>query len=149
MPEPNNTANKIQEEIEYSWLIKPCEIYKAEYNDCTSIRARFHQYFIFGETIDCKQWKIDYNNCDLWERKKDKKAYIELIESEKKRRFQRLQAHYSNDIWQKRDKPPENWNAPLPKWLDEKSQNSYLKIVSNREKNKKSEENIKSFCTIM
>lgn len=74
---------------------------------------------------------------------------IELIESEKKRRFQRLQAHYSNDVWQKRDKPPENWNAPLPKWLDEKSQNSYLKIVSNREKNKKSEENIKNFCTIM
>lgn len=27
MPEPNNTANKIQEEIEYSWLVIICFVF--------------------------------------------------------------------------------------------------------------------------
>lgn len=51
-------------------------IYKAEYDDCTSIRARFNQYFIFGETLDCNQWKTDYLNCYEWEKHKSEKAYV-------------------------------------------------------------------------
>ena len=64
MPEPNSTMKNTtpEEEIPYGWLIKPCEMYKEEYKDCKSIKARFHQYFIFGETLDCEQWKIDYDN---------------------------------------------------------------------------------------
>lgn len=54
-------------------------IYKAEYDDCTSIRARFNQYFIFGEMLDCNQWKIDYSNCYDWQEKKSKKAYVCVI----------------------------------------------------------------------
>nr|CAD7456526.1 unnamed protein product [Timema tahoe] len=47
-------------------LIRPCDIYKEEYSDCTSIKARFHQYFIYGEMVDCSQWKKDFKNCSKW-----------------------------------------------------------------------------------
>lgn len=51
-------------------------MYKAEYDDCASIRARFNQYFIFGEMLDCNQWKTDYANCYEWQKNKSKKAYV-------------------------------------------------------------------------
>ncbi|XP_050586325.1 UPF0545 protein C22orf39 homolog [Bombus affinis] len=151
MPEPNSTMKNTtpEEEIPYGWLIKPCEMYKEEYKDCKSIKARFHQYFIFGETLDCKQWKIDYDNCNLWSEHKDKEACKQLINSERKRRLERLEGHYKNDIWEKRDKPPENWNAPLPSWLEKESSKSYLRIVSDKLKENQDEKEEKKFCTIM
>jgi len=51
-------------------------VYKDEYDDCTSIKARFHQYFIFGETLDCSQWKTDYHNCYQWQKNKSEEAYV-------------------------------------------------------------------------
>lgn len=51
-------------------------IYKSEYDDCVSTRARFHQYFVFGEQIDCTQWKTDYLNCYQWEKYKSEEAYV-------------------------------------------------------------------------
>ncbi|KAK1119260.1 hypothetical protein K0M31_013449 [Melipona bicolor] len=151
MPEPNNTVeNDVPEEkIQDEWLIRPCAAYKEEYTDCTSIKGRFHQYFIYGEILDCKQWKIDYENCNLWTEHKNEKACYELINSEKTRRWNRLKDHYTNDVWEKRDKPPENWNAPLPKWLEERNSNSYLKIVNEKLKETKDEISNRSFCTIM
>lgn len=41
-------------------------MYKEEYSECTSIKARFHQYFIFGKSVDCSQWKRDFENCIHW-----------------------------------------------------------------------------------
>lgn len=60
----------------------------------------------------------------------------------------RWQGHYNNNIWTKRDKPPENWNVPLPEWMIEEHKNSFLKHVSDKLKN---EENgvRKSSCSIM
>ncbi|CAK9820441.1 UPF0545 protein C22orf39 homolog [Anthophora plagiata] len=150
MPEPENITEKAtsQEEYDDEWMIRPCLIYKEEYRDCKSIRARFHQYFVFGKTIDCNQWKTDYNNCQQWNNKKSKEAYDKLIESEKKRRLERLKGHYGNNVWQKRDKPPENWNAPLPEWIETRRKDSYLYCLS--EKLKKEQTDIaKSSCTIM
>lgn len=49
-----------------------------------------------------------------------------MIASEKKRKLERLKPHYQNKVWKKRDKPPENWNAPLPEWIVEKDKNTYL-----------------------
>ncbi|KAF3421149.1 hypothetical protein E2986_09081 [Frieseomelitta varia] len=150
MPEPNSAVENVpEEEIKDEWLIRPCVVYKEEYADCTSIKARFHQYFIHGEILDCKQWKIDYENCNLWTEHKNKKACYELINSEKTRRVNRLKDHYKNDIWERRDKPPENWNAPLPKWLEERNSNSYLKIVNEKLKETKNEIANRNFCTIM
>ncbi|XP_017757705.1 PREDICTED: UPF0545 protein C22orf39 homolog [Eufriesea mexicana] len=148
MSKPDNTPeNAASEELEYEWMIKPCAIYKDEFKDCSSIRARFHQYFIFGEILDCKQWKKDYINCCQWEKNKNKEAYNELIANERERRFKRLKGHYGNNVWEKRDKPPENWNAPLPTWLEERNKNSYLKYVNDHEKQRK--EIGKYSCIIM
>ncbi|XP_021206473.1 uncharacterized protein LOC105842222 isoform X3 [Bombyx mori] len=69
-----NTSNTTESQLEDKWMIRNCDIYEDEYDECTSFRARFHQYFIFGETLDCNQWKKDYDNCCKWESKKDVKA---------------------------------------------------------------------------
>ncbi|XP_035213603.1 UPF0545 protein C22orf39 homolog isoform X2 [Stegodyphus dumicola] len=58
--------------------VRPCEWYKEEFKDCRSIRARMHQYFVYGESIDCSQWKTDYQNCMLFRNKKDIKALMAL-----------------------------------------------------------------------
>ncbi|CAL7947092.1 unnamed protein product [Xylocopa violacea] len=155
MPESKSTAEDVspEKEHEFEWLIRPCHIYNEEYKDCKSIRARFHQYFIFGEMLVCDQWLTDYNNCYLWNKYKNEDAYENLIASEKQRRMRRLKGHYDNDVWQKRDKPPENWNAPLPAWLEEKRQKSYLKSISEELKEKPSQKVAESsrgkFCIIM
>ncbi|XP_033340866.2 synaptic plasticity regulator PANTS isoform X1 [Megalopta genalis] len=128
-----NKSNEEIKEHELEWMIKPCQIYNEEYRDCKSIKARFHQYFVFGDTIDCTQWKTDYNNCYIWEKYKSERAYAKLIDSEKNRRMERLHGHYSNDVWERRDKPPENWNAPLPEWLQQKVETSYLANVDKIE----------------
>jgi len=54
-------------------------VYKDEYDDCTSIKARFHQYFIFGETLDCNQWNVDYHNCYQWQKHKSEEAYVRRL----------------------------------------------------------------------
>ncbi|XP_023341421.1 uncharacterized protein LOC111711321 [Eurytemora carolleeae] len=38
------------------------------------------------------------------------------------------EGHYSNDVWEKRTTPPEDWNAPLPDWFKEKNDSSYLQL---------------------
>ena len=30
---------------------------------------------------------------------------------------ERMKAHYENDVWEKRESPPKNWNTPLPPHL--------------------------------
>ncbi|KAG8296823.1 hypothetical protein J6590_048897 [Homalodisca vitripennis] len=54
--------------------IRPCHLYEDEYDDCTSIRARFQQYFVLGHWEDCTPWKHDYYNCEKWKNNKDKAA---------------------------------------------------------------------------
>ena len=43
-------------------------------------------------------------------------------------RFSRLRDHFDNDVWKKRKCPPQDWAKPLPDWLKEKSDDSYLAI---------------------
>lgn len=58
--------------------VRPCEEYKEEYSDCRSIKAKFHQYFIHGETKDCTQWKTDYDKCLLYRKQKDVEALVRI-----------------------------------------------------------------------
>ncbi|XP_066995567.2 synaptic plasticity regulator PANTS [Anabrus simplex] len=125
-------------ELPEEWLIRPCEMYNEEYKDCTSIKARFHQYFIFGEILDCSQWKKDYNNCEQCVSKGSIASCKAVIESEKQRRYNRLSAHYRNDVWEKRKEPPENWNVPLPEKMQKAYENSYLDYKSREMKEGKS-----------
>jgi len=50
----------------------------------------------------------------------------EVINSESKRRYERLAPHYYNDVWKHRENPPEDWNKPLPTKMQEEYKNSYL-----------------------
>lgn len=54
------------------------------------MKGRFHQYFIHGESVDCLQWKRDYDNCSRYEEKNDLKAAHAVIQSEGDRRKQRF-----------------------------------------------------------
>ncbi|XP_028129903.1 UPF0545 protein C22orf39 homolog [Diabrotica virgifera virgifera] len=120
--------------VENDWMIRKCFIYDEEYSDCTSLKARFNQYFIFGKSIDCSQWKRDSINCYKWENDKDVNAANELVKSEKQKRKERLLPHYKNDVWTKRTSPPENWNCPLPDYITKEYENSYLNIKSKEMK---------------
>ncbi|KAJ8918878.1 hypothetical protein NQ315_011170 [Exocentrus adspersus] len=130
-----DTANDKEEvdnsrKVQGDWMIRRCTVYDEEYKDCTSMKARFNQYFIFGETLDCSQWKKDSINCYKWIENGDVKAAEELIDSEKRRRRERLLPHYQNDTWQKRKAPPEDWNKPLPEYLQKEYEHTYLNVKS-------------------
>ncbi|XP_059057151.1 UPF0545 protein C22orf39 homolog [Achroia grisella] len=134
--------------LEDKWLIRECDLYKDEYKECTSFRGRFQQYFVYGEPIDCNQWKKDYDNCCKWEDSKDIKAAEALINSEKARRLERLKAHYRNNTWKKRESPPTDWNKPLPEWMVKRDENTYLAQKSKEIREGKIEED-SSFCSII
>ncbi|CAK1581662.1 unnamed protein product [Parnassius mnemosyne] len=136
-------------EPEDKWMIRECDIYKDEYKECTSFRGRFQQYFVYGETLDCNQWKKDYDNCCKWEENNDLKAAEALIQSEKKRRLERLKAHYRNDTWKKRESPPIDWDKPLPEWMAKRDENTYLALKAKEIKEGKSENEKDGLCAIM
>ncbi|CAB3255288.1 unnamed protein product [Arctia plantaginis] len=143
------TQENLQSRIEEDrWLIRECDLYYDEYKECTSLKGRFQQYFIYGETLDCNQWKKDYDNCCKWESSKDLKAADALITSERNRRMERFRAHYRNDIWKKRDSPPTDWDKPLPDWMQKRNENSFLAQKAKEIKEGKQEEASKS-CSIM
>ncbi|GFR65336.1 UPF0545 protein C22orf39 homolog [Elysia marginata] len=58
------------------WLMRPCEVYKEEYNDCKKLLSRFYQYYVDGTKRDCSQWLIDFNNCIAFRKTKDPKAMV-------------------------------------------------------------------------
>ncbi|XP_053670017.1 UPF0545 protein C22orf39 homolog [Anopheles nili] len=116
-----------EEVVKNLWSIRPCYLYNEEYEDCTSIKARFHQYFIHGESVDCNQWKRDFDNCARFQNNSmDTKSALELIHSEQRRREERMRAHYSNNVWTKRKGPPEDWAKPLPEAMQKEYECSFL-----------------------
>ncbi|XP_055540812.1 UPF0545 protein C22orf39 homolog [Wyeomyia smithii] len=149
-PQPKTASEK--EVFENLWSIRPCFVYSEEYDDCTSIKGRFHQYFIHGQSIDCTQWKRDFDNCVRFEKNpSDSKSALQLIESERLRRTERLEAHYRNDVWKKRDQAPEDWAKPLPECMQKEYEQSYLAVKAQELQGKKipSNDSERSFCVIM
>ncbi|XP_067631638.1 synaptic plasticity regulator PANTS isoform X2 [Eurosta solidaginis] len=133
-------------------MIRPCSVYRDEYDDCTSIKARFHQYFIFGESVDCSQWKKDYDNCKRYQESNgnDVAASEAIIQSETDRRRKRLEAHFGNTTWSRRKLPPEDWSKPLPDWIRKKNENTYLEIKQKElDGLTPAEKPDKFFCAIM
>lgn len=57
-----------------------------------------------------------------------------MIHSEKLRRLDRLRSHYNNNVWAKRKSPPEDWNKPLPDYLQKEYEYTYLNIKSKEMK---------------
>uniref|UniRef100_A0A146L688 Synaptic plasticity regulator PANTS n=1 Tax=Lygus hesperus TaxID=30085 RepID=A0A146L688_LYGHE len=146
-PKSGESDSNIDELLKkYSWMVRPCVLYKEEYSDCTSIKSRFHQVFVTGSFEDCSHWKYDYDNCSKWRGDSNPKAFKALIESELKKRQARLGAHKANDVWEPRENPPEDWNAPLPAWMEERIQASYLAMKAEEAKEGKLKND--SFCVI-
>lgn len=52
-----------------------------------------------------------------------------MIESEKERRNERLRGHYNNNVWEKRDTPPDDWNKPLPENLQNNDEVWYFTLT--------------------
>lgn len=143
--------------------IRPCSFYKTELKECKRIKGRFNQYFIYGEFLDCIPWKTDYKNCQKWSWGKDKKAASDLIDRELQRQDERLRAHAANNVWTKRDKPPEDWSKPLPEFIQKRNENTLLafraKELQEQEDAKEAAENEtpssraskeeRGFCSIM
>ncbi|GFY64940.1 uncharacterized protein TNIN_78812, partial [Trichonephila inaurata madagascariensis] len=95
------------------------------------VKAKFNQYFIFGHTLDCNEWKQDYQNCMQFRKKRDLKCLENVIESENDRKSKRMKAMEQNDVWTYRTSPPENWNSPMPRWMQKEKKNSLLIKTQN------------------
>ena len=54
-----------------------------------------------------------------------------MIESEKERRQERLKGHYNNNVWERREAPPEDWKKPLPDYLQKAqvTNHNYLHLL--------------------
>ena len=50
-----------------------------------------------------------------------------MIERERARIAKRLKAHFSNNVWERRTAPPEDWNKPLPDHLADAAEDSLLR----------------------
>ncbi|XP_065332803.1 synaptic plasticity regulator PANTS isoform X1 [Cloeon dipterum] len=133
----------------FEWLVRPCDQYKDELSECTSMKGRFHQYFIYGQPQDCSQWKVDYENCGKAET--NAKAMNELVTSERKRYAQRMLPHLKNDTWENRKSPPEDWSKPLPEFLQKAYEGSYLDLKNKELKQDpvKSVYEERTLCAIM
>ncbi|KAH8267368.1 hypothetical protein KR026_001069 [Drosophila bipectinata] len=148
----DSKLNNSNTTLEDAWAIRPCHLYKDEYDDCTSFKARFHQYFIFGKDTDCSQWLTDYRNCERFQQSNgnDIAAGSAVVKSEEQRRLTRLRAHFANDTWQKRKVPPQDWAAPLPDWMEKRNENTYLEIKQKELSGQvPPQEEDRSLCTIM
>lgn len=121
-----------------------------EYKDCKSVKARFQQYFVNGDILDCSGWNHDLNDCINFEEKNDYRAGKRIIESENKRRKERMQGHFENDTWKTRKSPPEDWNKPLPGYITKKYENSYLEMKAKEGKESAPDVELKeaTYCTI-
>lgn len=95
---------------------------------CTSIRGRFHQYFIFGENLDCTEFKENWKDCESCNESLDYKACCRVIDRENIRKKKRIETHQANDVWEKRSEPPLNWNSELPDWAKEQQKDSFLEV---------------------
>ena len=80
-----------------------------------------------GKYENCDIKQTNFNDCNALSGSYDEDAAQRLVEFEESRIAKRLQAHFDNDVWEKRSEPPEDWNKPLPEGLAKLSENSLLK----------------------
>lgn len=127
-------------------------MYQDEYDDCTSFKARFHQYFVHGKNIDCSQWQRDFENCLRYEKSNgnDTAAGEAVIRSESERRDVRMKAHYGNTTWKPRTNPPSDWSKPLPEWFKKRNENTFLELKQMELDGRAPlQEEVKSYCVVM
>ena len=126
----NRHHKALLETIPNSWMLRECSVYKDEYKGCSGIKGKLHSYYVTGKVDQCEDWKQNYADCKLWVDKSDTEAAKRIIDREHKRIYERLKGHCENDVWETRspaERPPEDWNKPLPEHLADMADDSYLK----------------------
>jgi len=100
--------------------------------------CRFYQHYVDGQKTDCSHWVDCYEDCQLWKNNADQEAATRVIDKEKERVKERLKGHYENNVWEKRITPPpkEEWNKPLPQYMLDRQENSYLAMVVKMQEKK-------------
>eukprot|EP00092_Neocalanus_flemingeri_P031521 GFUD01034232.1.p1 GENE.GFUD01034232.1~~GFUD01034232.1.p1 ORF type:complete len:176 (+),score=57.25 GFUD01034232.1:38-565(+) len=126
--------------IQSGWMLRDCQSYYSELKSCESLKGRFYQFYIDGHQGDCTQWSDNHKDCKLWTNSADKEAASRIIDREKDRIKERLRGHYENDVWEKRSTPPpeEEWNKPLPQYMLDRQENSYLTLYTKLQEKKDS-----------
>ncbi|TMS03547.1 synaptic plasticity regulator PANTS [Larimichthys crocea] len=89
---------------------RPCDYYWSEFRHCKSLWNRFHQYYTYGTSPSCQQWKEDYHNCKEWEKHRSAEAKEALQASERGRVAEQRKF---TPVWQLRKDPPSDWYMPL------------------------------------
>lgn len=129
----------VQDEFDKLNLLS-CEHYEYEYNSCKNLKSKIYDYYR-GDTpahpceyyqnllVDCLKYKRDpRTNFESLVRLK--KYENELVEK-------RNESIKQNDVWTLRERPPSDWNAPLPDWCMENLKQTYwYKSKMEKESNK-------------
>ena len=138
----NKYHKALLETIPKSWMLRECSVYKDEYKGCSGFKGKIHSYYLTGKIDPCDNWKQNYEDCQLWVENSDTDAAKRVIHREEKRIFKRLKDHYDNDVWESRspeERPPKDWNKPLPEHLADLSEDSYLKLYKQNLENENPE----------
>ncbi|XP_013410691.1 UPF0545 protein C22orf39 homolog [Lingula anatina] len=94
------------------WPLRNCDYYKTEFESCNAYKSKVFQRFVYGHTQDCSKWKDYYESCLKFETSKDEEDVANLLEAERERREEWMEGSKANDVWEYRDKPPEEWEQP-------------------------------------
>ncbi|XP_065221653.1 synaptic plasticity regulator PANTS [Planococcus citri] len=142
---------KVEEDRKFvdnnEWMIRPCTIYDVEYANCKAVKSRFYQYYRDGQFADCNVWYHNYKDCKQYA-KDDFAAGARLIKREMETLDNRIKLHENNDVWKPRtNRPPRNWNAPLPPHLEQQREESYF-IGREDDMKKGIDASVGSRCTI-
>ena len=122
--------------IPSGWMLRECQAYHSELKACESFKGRFYQFYVHGSMSDCESWSENHRDCKLWTNNADTEAASRIIGREQERIKERLKGHYDNNVWEKRDCPPpaEEWSKPLPQYMLDRQENSYLTLYAQKAK---------------
>lgn len=124
-PEFESEVTGSQVSVDDFFLVRPCERYQELLKSCKSLRGRLHQYYVYGELFDCGENKKNFEDCLFYRKTKDPSALKGIIEWEKAMIDKRMKATLCNPVWEPREKPPEDFQAPLPEFI-QKRQSWYM-----------------------
>lgn len=108
-------------------MVRPCERYKELYDMCRSIKARLHQYYVYGDKTDCKPHFDNFCHCLNYRESKNPDDLDSIIEWEQNYYSSRRKTVTQNVVWNIRDTPPDDFNRPLPEFIIKRHAESLFK----------------------
>ena len=66
-PESINKSHiDVLKTIPDAWMLRECQCYHDEAKACKSMKGRFYQYYVDGETRDCSEWTENHDDCKVY-----------------------------------------------------------------------------------